>query len=138
MLCDRLAEGVLPLCMRLGEQRRRKHCSVATRIRDCGLFESECHLRRATQERDNRRTLMIVGERFLRNKIPETLKSDCLNAQRGGSRVVVPAGSRLRGGLVTPLLSGSTKSNQQTEDEFCRSRSSRGCDSNWTVMERVP
>ena len=40
---------------------------------------------------------MIVGERFLRNKIPETLKSDYLGAQRGGSRVVFPAGSRPRG-----------------------------------------
>ena len=40
---------------------------------------------------------MIVGERIFRNKIPETLKSGCLGAQRGGSRVVVPAGSRLRG-----------------------------------------
>ncbi len=39
---------------------------------------------------------MIVSERFLRNKIPETLKSDRLGAKRGGSRVVVPAGSRLR------------------------------------------
>jgi hypothetical protein len=29
---------------------------------------------------------MVVGERFLRNKIPETLKSDCLDAQRGRSR----------------------------------------------------
>ena len=29
--------------------------------------------------------------------------------------------------MVTPLLSGSTKCNQQTEDEFCRSRSSQAC-----------
>jgi hypothetical protein len=36
---------------------------------------------------------MIVGERTLRNKIPETLKSGCLGAQR----LVVPASSRLRG-----------------------------------------
>ena len=38
-----------------------------------------------------------MDERTLRNKIPETLKSGCLGAQRGESRVVVPAGSCLRG-----------------------------------------
>ena len=62
---------------------------------------------------------MIVGECFLRNKIPETLKSDRLGAKRGGSRVVVPAFARCE--MVTPLLSGSTKGNQQTEDEFSES-----------------
>jgi hypothetical protein len=62
---------------------------------------------------------MIVGERTLRNKIPETLKSGCLGGRRGDrvgrSRKFTPA----RCEMDTPLLSGRTKGNQQTEDEFC-------------------
>jgi hypothetical protein len=60
---------------------------------------------------------MIVGERTLRNKIPETQKSAALVPSAGiavgRSRKFTPA----RCGLVTPLLSGSTKGNHQTEDE---------------------
>ena len=40
---------------------------------------------------------MIVGERTLRNKIPETLKSGCLGAQRGDRGWSFPQVSRLRG-----------------------------------------
>ena len=59
---------------------------------------------------------MIVGERTLRNKIPETLKSGCLGAQRGDRGWSFPQvhACAVRD-MVTPLLSGSTKGNQQTE-----------------------
>jgi hypothetical protein len=41
--------------------------------------------------------------------------------------VVVPAGSRLRGGDGYAATFRQYKGNQQTEDEFCRSRSSQAC-----------
>jgi hypothetical protein len=58
---------------------------------------------------------MIVGERTLRNKIPETQKSAALVPSARiavvRSRKFTPA----RRGMLTPLLSGSTKGEQASE-----------------------
>jgi hypothetical protein len=93
---------------------------------------------------------MIVAERTLRNKIPETLNSGCLCARSGDPRRAEFLGAQRgdRGGsfppcsVRDPYAATLRQYNQQTEDEFCRSRSieivvSYGAKSRKTIV-RLP
>jgi hypothetical protein len=74
---------------------------------------------------------MIVAERILRNKIPETLNSGCLCARSGDPRRAAFLGAqRWDCGWSFPPCSARDpyaatlrQYNQQTEDEVCRNRS---------------